>query len=317
MIPVRTTSHLLALVTLVLFGNGLAQAQVSLADQKTQAEIEKLEAEKQKVVSDMIGASRSATAGSAALATPELTAEGLMLSRHVQEQTARSVVAALGNPAGRVSVVFGEQPASTAEYLGLKRGSQALHENLRHAAEQGRGLYNRSAPICASFTTPPKGGAQHTKFLLGFPGIGLALSAVTTVASLLRVNTTVTGAALPVPNEQYKAVLVQELRRKGWAVDPLRSITTKTPYAEKLMDDMACAKDEVANYYSIYQAHLAQKDGKPANLPLNELIVGKALETALTDYATLEKGLFTPVNGVLPASIIEDCPERVFPSIST
>ena len=58
--------------------------------------------------------------------------------------------------------------------------------------------------------------------------------------------------------------------------------------------------------YLKYVGHLAQKDGKPANLPEGEVIVGKALETALNDHATLTKTLFTPINGVLPATVIEE-----------
>lgn len=275
-------------------------AAQSLDDQKKQAEIEKIELDKQKIQADILNQSRATTAGNATVTAPELSAEGLMLSRHVQEQTARAIVSNLGKPGGTVSVVFGDQPMSTAEYLAVRHGAPALKANLERAAALAKDYYDKPT----GYREMPRTGTFYINLINGGPA--LALSAVTTVASLLRVNTTVTGVALATPNEQFRSVLLQELRRYHWTVDRPRAIVASTPYADALFADMKPAKDAAARYYSKYIARLAQKDGKPANLPEGEVIVGQALATALTDHAALEKALFTPVNGVLPATVIEE-----------
>src|SRR5687767_10094031 len=132
----KTASRLLVHAALISFAcAGAAQAQTSLDDQKKQLEIEQAELNKQKTMMEILKGPAQSTAGSSQLTTIEQSAEGLMLARHLQERTARTIVSRLGEKAdGRiVSVVFGDQPATTADYLAVERGVAALEENLNNA----------------------------------------------------------------------------------------------------------------------------------------------------------------------------------------
>jgi hypothetical protein len=274
----------------------MVHAQATLADQKTQAEIDKLDAEREKIRIEMIKGANSGIAGTGAVTGPELTAEGLLLSHYLQEKAADKIAADFlawragnGGRTGNVVVVFGDQPPSVADYLAFAKGIDRLRANLVTAVGQWG---NARGAVPAS-------GANLFDPLT-------AVTIATTVASLFKVDTTVAGAALATPNDQFRAILLQEFRERGIPIDPPRSIAGQPGYSQTQLDGLSRQSEEAAIAYREYLDLLKSKGGKPENLKEEQRLAGVSLATALSDYETLRKTLYTPLAGILPAHVIDE-----------
>jgi hypothetical protein len=270
-------------------------AQTSLADQKTQAEINKLEAEQQKITLDTLAATRTAgIAGTTGVTAPEVTAEGRLLVRRMHENAAASIVAAYrewlaANPnrTGRVSIVFGDQPPSVAEYLAIRTGFNRLKSNLELATRQWD-------------------STRGQKMFFDPLTISLVLTGITTVASMLRTNTTIAGATINTPQGQFRAILLAALIRAGLPADQPRTIAGEPEEANRLFTDLEPARVAARRSYDAYLEALRAAQGKPENLTANQRIAAANLTSALAEYDTLHRALYTPVNGMLPATQLDE-----------
>jgi hypothetical protein len=303
-----------------------ASAQASLKDQKEQADIDKIKAEiakmeaetrkaevdREKGISETINTSRAGTLGSATVAAAETSAEGLLLSRHVQERTANNIVTALkqwnANACPRKVVIsFNDYPPTTADYDTVKRGFDRLTARLSEANTLAREFYDRSSNTSTAEIKRRLDALQsQLGSVAGAAAIGPVVTAVTTAASLLKVNTSIQGAALPVSNEQYRAILYQRLSAENCSVDIPRSPKVSTMFVDNEFDKLMGARATAAAYQARYLAHLAKVDGKTSGLTPAELLVGASLNGALDDFKALYKDLYTPVGGVLPAAVIQE-----------
>lgn len=281
----------------LLTAPALVSAQTSLADQKTQAEIDKLELEREKIRIDLIKSANTGIGGTGTVAGPELTAEGLLLSHFLQEQSAAEIAQRFltwrGAPGeghlGQVVIAFGDQPPSIAEYLAFEQGIERLRSNLVSAVEQwGEARGNEVASAGNRFDPVT------------------AITVATTVASLFRVDTTVAGAALATPNDQFRAILLQTLREKGVPTDLPRTIAGKPRYSERQFDSLRLPSKEATDAYREYLDLLKRKGGKLDALEEQQRVAGVSLATALADYEALRKALYTPAAGVLAAHLIDE-----------
>jgi hypothetical protein len=292
-----------AIALSLLLGQGgfVAFAQGSLADEKTRAEIRKLEVDRQKAQIDALVAARSGIAGTASVSEPIHTAEGLLLAHHLQQRTAAEIARRFRawrvahNPGltGPVYIAFGDQPPSIAEYLALSHGVGRLRENMAKAVREWDEANRSPAP------------RQLEKLALIETGsIMVALTAISTVASLLRVNTNLAGSSLRTSEEQFRAILLAALVQEGEAVEPPGTITTSSASAIALFDELTPLRDSAQTRHDAYRRALAAPDGVPANISPNWRVAGTNLATVLADHDALRASLYTPVNGVLPASMI-------------
>lgn len=271
-------------------------AQTSLADQKTQAEINKLEAEQQKITLDTLAATRTAgIAGTTSVTAPEATAEGRLLVRRLQENAATAIVAAYrewlaSNPNrnGRVAIVFGDQPPSVAEYLAIRTGFSRLKGNLELASHQ----WGSSMTGPRAFIDPMT--------------ISLALTGITMVASMLRTNATIAGATINTPQAQFRAILVTALIEAQFPADQPRTIAGEPVEANRLFADLEPARVAARRSYDAYLEALRAVEGKPERLTANQRIAAANLTSALAEYDTLHRALYTPVNGILPATQLDE-----------
>lgn len=303
----RKTSILLGALLVIIPSAGTAQQ--TLDDKKKQAEIDKLEAERDKIIADrekvaidaMKGAA-TGVAGSGTVSSPELSAEGLLLSHYLQEEAAVDIADAfqkwlLRNPqrSGPAIIAFGDQPPTTADYYALKGGVDRLRDNLLQATADWEKV-------------KPGAKSESTKIFSPFAAVGVipaVITAVTTVASLLKVDTTVAGSALASPNEQFKAILLSKLRERQLPVDPPLTIAGEPKFASKALGSLKDAREAARLAHDAYMTHvkeLAEKDKKPSK---DQATVGASLATALADYDTLRRTLFTPVAGILPAHVVD------------
>lgn len=303
----------LAVAVLLATAPVSAQEQASLDDQKKQAEIDKLEAERDKIVAerekvaiDAMKGAATGIVGSGTVTGPELSAEGLLLSHYLQEKAAAGIAArfatwrAAGNTSrtGPVVVAFGDQPPSTADYYALKGGIDRLCENLVLAVKQWNAANTGSPQVPVSDSLC--GGEK----MMAFPIVPV-ITAVTTVASLLKVDTTVAGSALASPNEQFKAILLRELRDRKLPLDPPLTIAGEPEFASTALKRLDAAKEAAEPAYEAYLKALkaaTDRGGKPEK---ERTIAGTSLGTALADYDSLRKALLTPVAGILPAHVVD------------
>jgi hypothetical protein len=275
-------------------------------DAKAQADLRAAQLANTKALQDMIAANKQATEGKATLESIEAGAEGLRLKHIVEQQLAVKIGSAIGNGEGRpIILVFGDRPPTTAHYLSILHFREELRLNTDRALELARNYY----------TPKPKPSRRlHTYRELsmslgggGFLGsASTALTGVSTLVSLLRVDTELKGAALTMAAESLGPIVAERLAKSGWQVTTRSGIAKDTPFANELVKELRPGRDEAAGYYQKYVSDLTAKGGKAEDLPSDERIVGAALATVIGDYATLIDGLFTPAEGVLPATVVED-----------
>jgi len=296
-------------ITLLIAGNLIPATAIAgpTDDAAAQSALATAQLERLKTLQSMLAPPPGVAEGKATLTTIESGAEVLQLRHKVEAQLATSLATDIGAGAGKpILLIFGSQPPTTAHYLSIRRGVIELERESKIAVEMARDVFKAKKPKL------PQPG-MYSK-MVGIDGgiastagpLGVGLTAVSTLVSLLRVDTELKGAALASNAEALGPVVSRALTVNGWLVQAPSGIASATPYADKLIDDMRPLRDEAAKYYAIYVARLAAKEGKPDALPERERIVGQALATVMANHSALVSGLFVPVNGVLPATVIEE-----------
>ncbi|MEO5809968.1 MAG: hypothetical protein ABIR51_07925 [Sphingomicrobium sp.] len=291
-----------------------AAAQDALDQRKKELEVETAEIGKYKALSELAAGPRATTEGKASVTNPEVTAEGVVLSHVVAENTARAIAGALEPGNGRrLLIAFGDRPVSTAQYLAMAKGVRILGKNFDAANAKARIYYaNKGA---GGFKSVPRPGTYYVMRgematqAIGPLSVGLAV--VDTVASLFRVETTIAGTGLTISESRFRTLLSHDLQEKGWVVAGPPDLATSTKLADKWTNELEPKQRAALDYYGTYMTHLAKKDGKIADLPEGEIAVGQALGTVLGDYDAMQKALYTPVEGVLLATIVEEQAELV------
>lgn len=276
-----------------------AVGQTTTEEAKAQADLRSAQLANAKAVQDMIAANKQATEGKATLENIETGAEGLRLKHVVEQQLAAKLAAAIGDGGGQsLTVVYGAAPPTTAHYLSIQHFREELKENTAEALGRAKKYYDKPKPV----RHRPGGPTIHAVSAIG---PGLALTGISTIASLLRVDTDLKGAALTLAAESLGPIVADRLSKYNWVVRAPNGIATDTPFANELVAELRPGRDEAAHYYEKYLSDLTAKGGKMEELPEDERIIGAALAIVINDYATLVDGLFTPVEGVLPATVLE------------
>ncbi|HYW16259.1 MAG TPA: hypothetical protein VE891_08905 [Allosphingosinicella sp.] len=285
-------------------------AQPSLADQKLQADIDKakldmeaarlkMQLDQQSALNTALAAVKGTTGGQASIDKPEATAEGMLLARRLYAGAASQLGDAVEHfPRDKAPiVVFGTAAPSTADWLGFTNLADRLALKL-DAAIKDWDLVKSQTPA-----QPPAG----PRSLVGAATVAATvLNVGTSVASLFRVDTNMAGAPLTPTDQQVHSLLSQALADEGFKVDgsglgiagePLR---VKNRLA-RLEPDYLRAHQR---YHVQYLAALA-KVKKVEDLPPAQVLAGKHLESAISDYETLQRSLYTSTAGMLPATVIE------------
>jgi hypothetical protein len=291
-----------ATVLAIAAGFSPAAAQTTTDDAKARAELTALQLANTKALQEIIASNKGAAEGKATLTDIEGSAEVLGLRYQMERQMAARFGSEIGCGNGRdVVLVFGNQPPTTAHYLSLKYARAELAHNFDLVIPMARDVFGKKV-------NPPKGGAHFYVESLGGGGLGavsLGLTGISTLVSLLRVDTELKGAALNSTAESMGPLIAQQLVLNGWRVKAPNNVAFAASYAQNVVDQLRPKRDEAQKYYGIYLARLKAKGDKPEDLPERERVAGQALATVINDYSTLVDGLFKPVEGVLPATVVE------------
>ena len=321
MARLRAKSSLAAAIllsnTAVSAANAQEAAAPTAADQaKAQADLASAQLANAKALQDLIAANKQATEGKATLATVENGAEVLLLRRQMERQIAAELASKAGCAAGRkIVLVFGNQAPTTAHYLGVRHASDELNHNFDMALKMAHAVFDE--PTIKPKPKPrPKGGSPYDLTVESLAGAAIGggplgaasvgVTALSTLVSLLQVDTSVTGGSLNSTADSLGPLVAEQLRADGWDVQAPNNIAYKTDFADGLVDKLRGKRDDAAHYYGIYLARLKTAGDKPEQLPETVRVAGAALATVITNYSTLIDGLFTPTDaGVLPATLVE------------
>lgn len=299
--------HLNLVIGLLLASSVIPEAAIAspAEDAAAQSALATAELERLKTLQSMLAPPPGVAEGKATLTDIESGAEVLQLRYQVENQLAASLASGVGVGGGRpILLIFGSQPPTTAHYLSIKRGVIELERDSRTAVAMAREVFKAKRP-------KPRNTYQSQFFESGELAtvagpVGVGLTAISTLVSLLRVDTEMKGAALASNAEALGPIVSQALAGNGWRVQAPSSIARSTPYADSIVEHLRPLREEAAKYYAIYLAHLSAKGDKPETLPEAERIAGQALAMVMTNHTALVSGLFVPVNGVLPATVIEE-----------
>ncbi|MEA3004225.1 MAG: hypothetical protein QOH81_3013 [Sphingomonadales bacterium] len=288
-----------------------AHGQTSLADQKLQADIDKVrldieaarlkeDLDRQTALTTALAAVRGTTGGSASVDKPEATAEGLLLTRKLYAGAAAQLAAAAHAFPEKSSplVIFGTAPPSTADWIAFQDVVDRLEPSLRFAASDWKKAVHPSSG-------PPLGRGPKS-FMIPIGGIAVALNAITSVASLFRVDTTMAGSPLAATDSQLGSLLSQALIAQGFRVDGINFEIAGEPsrVKEQMSRLLPLYREASRLYHDEYIQRLAAVK-KPDELNPAVALAGKHLEVAVGDFETLQRTLYTSVAGVLPATLVE------------
>lgn len=284
------------------------RAQDAQGDQKFRSEMADAELARMKTMQDMIAASKGTATGIATLSDIEAGAEVLRLRNRVEANLGTQLAARIGPGNERpILLIFGSQSPTTAHYLSLRQGEHEFLLNALAANKMAALVFDptpkkiKLGRRMSTYSMQGEGGAE-----LAAGPVGLGLSAISTLVSLLRVDTDLKGKALASTAESLGPIVADELTKNGWKVQAPEGIATQTPYAGALVERLRPSRDKAATYFAIYLARLQAKEGKVENLTEAERIAGQAVATVVGDFSSLVSGLFIPVSGVLPATVIEE-----------
>lgn len=284
-------------------------AQDAQGDQKFRSDMADAELARMKTMQDMIVASKGTATGTATLTDIDAGAEVLLLRNRVETNLGRQLAERVGPGGDRpILLIFGDRPPTTAHYLSLRRGEHEFRLNAETANKMARSVFAPKAGKPKAKKPKPGYLAYVESDFIGAAAgpVGVGLSAISTVISLLRVDTDLKGKALASTAESLGPIVANELTLKGWKVQAPEGIATQTLYADEIVEGLRPQRDEAATYYAIYLSRLQAKEGKVENLTEPERIAGQAVATVVGDYSSLVSGLFVPVNGVLPATVIQE-----------
>lgn len=295
---------------------GSAQ-DTSLADQKTQADIASTQAGTQKTLSDIaknqadiqaallkseldtIASLKGVAEGNTKLTNENSSAEALLLGdyalRGAAQKLAQDVSAWEGPNTGNPSLllVMGSQRPSIADYLSFESTAQIVGRNLKRAISNWNSAKGRRVA---------QGPELETYGFAPLP----ALAGVASVISMFNVDREISGASVSTTDAQLAAVIQAALQRWNIKVDlsGLQLDPDPTEVQETLKP--LTSDDEEANrlYRDEYLSAL-KAAGKADNLNPALAAAGTDLRTAMSDFKALSEKLFTPVNGVIPASEIQ------------
>lgn len=280
---------------------------VSLSDQKAQAEIDQIRAgiqnDRVKSQAELLAAIRGTSAGAATAEKTEAGAEALLLTRRLYGSAAATLADAVSFPAqSRPLVIIGDRAPTVADWYAFKAASRRLHENLNDAAQQWR----------LASAAPAKAPSRHLQtFALNldagpFSEVAVAIDAITSVASLFKYDTAITASPLALSDDGVEAIVTEVLATKGFGIPDGSKfdIDPEPKRVEAAFLEMEPALKEARYAYGAYLQRIRGVD-KPDNIPPAVAQAGRSLETVLTDYDSARKALYTPVNGVLPANLID------------
>lgn len=287
--------------TAVLACGATASAQ-SLSDQKTAAEIAKIQVETEKAKVDMEKARidadnalfnviRSATGGSAAVAGGEKTAEGLLISKaSLAGASARIVdtLPGLGYAAGpdvQPVIIWGSAPPSVAQWLLFK--------------EERAKLAKQFADANAAWAETKSG---KMAFL---PAAAAVATLVATVIPLFKTDTTLAGGTVSFDEQDARASLAAALQQATYGTLTTLRVADGAALSDTLLSPLADAREAArAAYEDEYMAFMAGKLGKGAQADKIRAAADK-LKAALDAHKALRGQLLADTGGILAASVID------------
>ncbi len=308
----KITHALLSVAAVVPLLGSPALGQPSLADQKLQADIDKakldmeaarlkMQLDQQTALNTALAAVRGTTGGQVSVDKPEATAEGLLLTRRLYTGAAAQLADATGDfPADSVPIVmFGTAAPTTADWIAFDNLVGRLIPKVQTAINDWETVERiQQAPAEA------KSFGRSV-----IPALGTAAAVanvVTSVASLFRIDTSMGGTPLTANDQQVRSILAKALADKGFEVDGSGLEIAGEPVRVKrrLATLDGLYRQAHMLYHEQYLPKLAEVK-KIEELPAAVALAGKHLEVAIADYETLQRTLFTAVEGVLPATVIE------------
>jgi hypothetical protein len=311
-----TRHALVSLLAIAAATPAFAADPPSLADQKAQIDIDQIRAgiatDRLKSQAELLAAIKGTTPGAATAEKIETSAEALLLTRRLYREAAGKLADAVRFPSGgRPIVMIGDSAPSVAEWYAFDAAAKRLRQNLRTAADQWTTasrparrshLALRSNLMSQEFAAGALGGVGADPI----SSIALGIDAVTSIASLFKYDTAVTAAALPFDDNGMDAVVTETLATRGFPMPAGSRFEIPGPprRVEAAFREMDPDLKAARHAYGEYLQKISAID-KAENIPPAVAVAGKSLETALSDYDAASKSLYTPVSGLLPATLLD------------
>lgn len=289
-----------------------AQAQADL--QKTRAEV--LDAQL-KTIRDGAEAGRSASSADTIEAAAEARIVGSVLYSALGANIANAVKPELNGNPNPPLILYDDKPPSVARWLAFKQMTTMLDMRLRNAkkawdvADKG-GRCKASAEAGGDGEAEGAGGIKLFSVPLGFAGATAAASAflpavgaAVTVMSMFRTDYAVKGQQLSIANAVLDTTIRQHLGGDVSAFAIAGALDTSDGSPAGLLQALdAPYRTAEAAYRDGYLAMVAalKKDEKPGGACE---AAGRLLAGAVSDYEALVVAAYTPVDGVLPLTMME------------
>ncbi len=278
-----------------------ASAQ-TLADQKTEAEIAKLQVETAKARVDtekarieadnaLFSVIRGTSGGSADVAAGEKTAEGLLLSRASLAGASAMVVGSLpaaGYPAAadtRPVVIWGGSPASVAQWLVFREERARIAKQLKAA----------NAAWAAT---------KSTKMAFVPAAAGVA-TLVATVIPLFKTDTKLAGGAVGFDESDARASMAAALQQARYGTLTTLAVTDGVALADDLLAPLASDLEQARAAYE--DEFVAFYENRMPEGNRSEKIKAAAvrLKSALDAHKGLRDQLLAETGGIVAAGVVD------------
>ncbi|KTE04332.1 hypothetical protein ATE68_01390 [Sphingopyxis sp. H038] len=274
----------------------------TLADQKTSAEIAKIQIETEKAKVDMEKARieadnalfnvlRGASGGSASVSGGEKTAEGVLLSKAALAGASTRIVDALrdaGYPAATTTkpvIVWGSTPPSVAQYILFKE-------------ERAKRLAELEAANAAWADT------KSTKMAF-LPAAAAIATLVATAIPLFKTDTTLAGGTVSFDEHDARAGVAAALAEAKYGAYASLGVADGAALADALLAPLASElKSAQSAYDTEYLPFYAGRATKTAQAKKIKA-AGDKLKAAIDAYKTLRDTLLVDSGGTIAASMID------------
>lgn len=234
------------------------------------------------------------------------TAEGLALSdyavRRAALQLADDVAKGLGPNPQPVWLIVGATPPTTAGWLAYQHQKQAVADDLAVAIRQ----WDRVKDVDPDKTSRKSARTPSSAPPQPISPAAISATALTTGTHLAKTRYVAAGGAPSPADLETRAVIAGALRQRQIAVDYESMTLTDAPAV--IENDLSALRDgdyrQALARYDAYTDKLVRRDGDTRRMNETILASGKALRTAIDNFDAFERGLFVPVDGVLPATEI-------------